>query len=123
VFFGWKACWLTDPVVTEYTCFANNLPRLTRLRGPVRSLASPSDLRPDSHPMNAPGEIMRLINWLMSSNARDVWDPSLEALTRDADWELQDDMFTASPDETAVDTIREVQDLHFSTGSPVLTSL
>ena len=39
---------------------------LTRLHGPVRSLATHDDLRPDNHPINAPREIMRLINYMMS---------------------------------------------------------
>lgn len=56
----------------EYTCFANNLARLTRLPGPIRSLKSPDDLRSEDHPINAPREIMRLVNWMMSDHVNVV---------------------------------------------------
>jgi hypothetical protein len=55
-------------IAVEYTCFANKLSILTRLPGPVRDLVTHDDLRPDTHPLNAPREIMRLINWLMSGS-------------------------------------------------------
>ncbi|PPR03410.1 hypothetical protein CVT24_012705 [Panaeolus cyanescens] len=51
----------------QYTCFANKLTRLTRLKGPIRSLKSSGDLLPEDHPVNAPREVMRLVNWLMSN--------------------------------------------------------
>ncbi len=51
----------------EYSCFANDLIRLTHLPGPVRSLKSPDDLLPENRGVNAPREIMRLVNWLMKS--------------------------------------------------------
>ncbi|KDR77003.1 hypothetical protein GALMADRAFT_246188 [Galerina marginata CBS 339.88] len=50
----------------QYTCFANKLSRLTRLRGPIRSMDSPNDLLPETNAINAPREIMRLVNWMMS---------------------------------------------------------
>ncbi|KAG1769780.1 DNase I-like protein [Suillus occidentalis] len=50
----------------QYTCFANKLTRLTRLPGPVRTLKSPNDRVPARQPVNAPREIMTLINWLMT---------------------------------------------------------
>ncbi|KAG2058062.1 DNase I-like protein [Suillus hirtellus] len=56
----------------QYTCFANKLARLTRLPCPVRSMKSPNDQVPAQHLVNAPREIMRLINWLMTY----VTDPS-----------------------------------------------
>ncbi|KAF8909683.1 Endonuclease/exonuclease/phosphatase [Gymnopilus junonius] len=53
----------------QYTCFANKLTRLTRLRGPIRSMESPNDLLPEVNAVNAPREVMRLVNWMMSSPA------------------------------------------------------
>ncbi|KAG1867495.1 Endonuclease/exonuclease/phosphatase [Suillus tomentosus] len=50
----------------QYTCFANKLARLTRLPCPVRSMKSPNDQVPAQQSVNAPREIMRLINWLMT---------------------------------------------------------
>ncbi|KAG5220607.1 DNase protein [Salix suchowensis] len=51
----------------EYSCFANDLNRLTHLPGPVRSLRSQDELLPENRGVNAPREIMRLVNWLMES--------------------------------------------------------
>ncbi|KAF9460415.1 Endonuclease/exonuclease/phosphatase [Collybia nuda] len=76
----------------QYTCFSNELSRLTRLPGPIRSLTSPSDLRPENHPLNAPREIMRLVNWMMSEHA------SIDGL------------FILPAKEDIVDTIRECLD-------------
>ncbi|KAG9308328.1 DNase I-like protein [Chiua virens] len=50
----------------QYTCFANTLERLTRLVGPIRKFASPEALMPADQAINAPREIMRLINWMMT---------------------------------------------------------
>ncbi|KAF8128623.1 DNase I-like protein [Boletus edulis] len=50
----------------QYTCFANTLKRLTRLAGPIRNLKSPEELLPAGQAMNAPTEIIRLINWMMT---------------------------------------------------------
>lgn len=52
----------------EYTCYANSLARLGRLHGPIRGLKSPEDLVAESHVLSAPRELMRLVNWLMTSN-------------------------------------------------------
>ncbi|KAF5384264.1 hypothetical protein D9615_003431 [Tricholomella constricta] len=76
----------------QYTCFANRLSRLVRLRSPVRSLASPDDLRPEDHPINAPREVMRLVNWMMSERAN------------------TDGMFILPANESTIDTIRECLD-------------
>ena len=38
-----------------------------RLPGPVRELKSPDDILPEDRSVNAPREIMRLVNWLMSN--------------------------------------------------------
>ncbi|KAF9238067.1 DNase I-like protein [Melanogaster broomeanus] len=51
----------------QYTCFANTLERLTRLATPIRKLKSPEALMPAGKAMNAPREIMRLINWMMTN--------------------------------------------------------
>ncbi|KAI6014392.1 hypothetical protein PISMIDRAFT_672048 [Pisolithus microcarpus 441] len=51
----------------QYTCFANTLERLARLPGPVRKLQTPEDLVPSTQAVNAPREITRLINWMMTS--------------------------------------------------------
>ncbi|GLB39715.1 putative inositol polyphosphate phosphatase, catalytic domain homologues [Lyophyllum shimeji] len=75
-----------------YTCFASSLSRLTRLPGPVRSLASPDELRPEDQSVNAPREVMRLVNTLMS------------------DYAHVDELFLSAPDEGMVDTIRDCLD-------------
>ncbi|KAH9474443.1 Inositol polyphosphate 5-phosphatase OCRL [Psilocybe cubensis] len=51
----------------QYTCFANSLSRLTRLKAPIRSMNSPHDLLPEKNSINAPREVMRLVNWMMTS--------------------------------------------------------
>ncbi|KAF7343256.1 Inositol polyphosphate 5-phosphatase OCRL-1 [Mycena venus] len=80
-------------VTAEYvpTCFATSLSRLTLLPGAVRSLKSPSELLAEDRAINAPREIMRLVNWMMS-------DINLE------------NVFVSPADETVVDTIRECLD-------------
>ncbi|KAI8989001.1 DNase I-like protein [Trametes punicea] len=55
----------------ERTCFATSIAWLVRLPGPIRQLKSPADILPEDRSVNAPREIMRFINWLMS-NALDV---------------------------------------------------
>ena len=47
----------------EHTCFANSLTYLTRLTGPIRHSRS---LLPETHAVNAPREIIKLIEWLMT---------------------------------------------------------
>ncbi|KAF9453377.1 DNase I-like protein [Macrolepiota fuliginosa MF-IS2] len=74
------------------SCFGNKLSTLIRLPGPIRSLASSKDLRPENHPLNAPREVMRLVNWLMGSD------------------KPPKNLFLVSPDETTLDTIRECLD-------------
>ena len=69
----WQPYGANLPSITiEYTCFGNKLSMLSRLRGSIRSLATPDDLLPDSRPINAPREIMRLINWMMSDSGHTV---------------------------------------------------
>ncbi|KAF8199469.1 RhoGAP domain-containing protein [Pholiota molesta] len=58
-----------------YTCFANKLSRLTRLRGPIRSMGSPNDLLPENNAINAPREVMRLVNWMMEYDGNTVCLP------------------------------------------------
>ncbi|EGO27037.1 RhoGAP domain-containing protein [Serpula lacrymans var. lacrymans S7.9] len=84
----------------QYTCFANSLSRLTRLPGPIRSVKSPQNLILSNgrQSINAPREIMRLINWLMSY-ARD----SQLAI-------VQYGLFTSPVDESLVADIRESLD-------------
>lgn len=67
----------------QYTCFANKLTRLTRLPGPVRTLKSPNDRVPARQPVNAPREIMTLINWLMThvTDPNDLFNGPLEEST------------------------------------------
>ncbi|KAJ6493027.1 DNase I-like protein [Mycena sanguinolenta] len=81
-------------VTAEYvpTCFATRISRLTLLPGPIRSLKSPSELRAEDRAINAPREIMRLVNWLMGP------DLNLE------------NVFVSPADETAVEIIRECLD-------------
>ncbi|KAG2040787.1 Endonuclease/exonuclease/phosphatase [Suillus americanus] len=64
----------------QYTCFANKLTRLTRLPGPVRTMKSPNDQVPARQPVNAPREIMTLINWLMThvTDPNDLFNVPLE---------------------------------------------
>ncbi|KAG1888407.1 DNase I-like protein [Suillus subluteus] len=64
----------------QYTCFANKLTRLTRLPGPVRTMKSPNDWVPSRQPVNAPREIMTLINWLMTHviDPNDLFNGPLE---------------------------------------------
>jgi phosphatidylinositol-bisphosphatase len=76
----------------QYTCFANKLTRLTRLPGPVRTMKSPSDSVSARQPVNAPREIMVLINWLMTH----VTDPN--------------DLFNGPLDESMCMNIRECLD-------------
>ena len=56
----------------EYTCFATSLTRLTRLTSSARALETPHDYLPDGQAKNAPREVMRLVNWMMTGSARIV---------------------------------------------------
>lgn len=89
-FFAFCTYKRVETSVTVASCFGNKLTTLTRLPGPIRSLTSSKDLRPDNHPLNAPREIMRLVNWLMGS----AKPPK--------------DLFLIAAEETMVATIREV---------------
>ncbi|KAJ3779009.1 DNase I-like protein [Lentinula raphanica] len=73
----------------QYTCFANKLPRLTQLPGPIRAMKSQNDLLGEVKAINAPREIMRLVNWLMSCS------------------HLPEDLFMVESDPDIVDDIRE----------------
>ncbi|TFK32280.1 Endonuclease/exonuclease/phosphatase [Crucibulum laeve] len=75
----------------QYTCFANRLTTLTRLPGPIRSLKSPSEIKAENHAINAPREVMRVVNWMMTHST-------------------QNELFLSPPDEEIVDTIRECLD-------------
>lgn len=55
----------------ERTCFGTSLDRLVRLPGPIRASDEKVELLPQEQAINAPREIMRIVNWLMS-NATDV---------------------------------------------------
>ncbi|KAK6974368.1 inositol polyphosphate 5-phosphatase OCRL-1 [Favolaschia claudopus] len=81
-------------VTAEYvpTCFANKLSRLTLLPGPIRSLNSSSDLLAEDRAINAPREIMRLVNWMMAPNLN------------------LDKVFLSPADESLIDSIRECLD-------------
>ncbi|KAI6126805.1 DNase I-like protein [Pisolithus sp. B1] len=57
----------------QYTCFANTLERLVRLPGPIRKLQTPEDLMPSTQALNAPREVIRLINWMMTNASEIVW--------------------------------------------------
>jgi len=48
------------------TCFRTSLDRLVRLPGPVRTVDK-MELLPEEQALNAPREIMRIVNWLMSN--------------------------------------------------------
>ncbi|KAF7329209.1 DNase I-like protein [Mycena kentingensis (nom. inval.)] len=78
-------------VSAEYvpTCFGNSLARLTRLPGPIRA---GGELLAEERAVNAPREVMRLINWMMSSNIR------------------MERVFADQADESIVQQIRECLD-------------
>jgi len=76
------------------SCFGNKLETLIRLPGPIRTLKSPEELLPENHSLSAPGEVMRLVNWLMSNN------------------EQPKGLFVQLPDEGMVAAIREVCMIH-----------
>ncbi|KIK80565.1 hypothetical protein PAXRUDRAFT_765418 [Paxillus rubicundulus Ve08.2h10] len=76
----------------QYTCFANTLERLTRLASPIRKLESPEELMPPGKAINAPREVMRLINWMMINVS------------------ATDELFEYPAKESLCDTIRECLD-------------
>ncbi|KIK67887.1 hypothetical protein GYMLUDRAFT_155419 [Collybiopsis luxurians FD-317 M1] len=71
----------------HYTCFANRLSRLTKLPGPIRKLESHNHLLDEDRAINAPREIMRLVNWLITCA-----HPAEELFTAEADPEIVDDI-------------------------------
>ncbi|KAM5546090.1 hypothetical protein V8D89_000216 [Ganoderma adspersum] len=54
----------------DRTCFATSIAWLVRLPGPVRALQTPGEVLPEDRSVNAPREIMRLVNWLMSNGTQ-----------------------------------------------------
>lgn len=52
----------------EPTCFANTLSYLTRLKSPIREVKSADDLLSEEEAKNAPREVMRLVNHMMSGD-------------------------------------------------------
>jgi len=76
----------------EFTCFGNKLSHLARLDRPIRAIDTLDDLLPPDRAMNAPREVMRLVNWLMES-ATDV-----------------DGLFVSPAEVDLVNTIRECLD-------------
>ncbi|KAK7460941.1 hypothetical protein VKT23_008869 [Stygiomarasmius scandens] len=63
-----KDLFLVVSATYQYTCFANKLSRLTQLPGPIRSLKGPGDLLNENRAINAPREVMRLVNWMMTTS-------------------------------------------------------
>ncbi|KIM82825.1 hypothetical protein PILCRDRAFT_457561 [Piloderma croceum F 1598] len=76
----------------QHTCFANSLSLLTRLPGPIRDLENLEALLPERLAINAPREIMRLVNWMMA-NAINV-----------------DGLFVSSAEEQLISIVRECLD-------------
>ncbi|KAF8351983.1 DNase I-like protein [Amanita rubescens] len=76
----------------QYTCFATSLQRLTRLTDSARAVKSPHDYLPEGHAKNAPREVMRLVNWMMTGSAR------------------IDNLFLTPGEEVYINTIRESLD-------------
>jgi len=108
----------------EPTCFANSLSHLTRLKGPIRDVRSAEDLLSEEDAKNAPREVMRLVNRMMSGDGDVVSGgyshypefglvPS--SLGSDAHFLLlfaavtQLDLFTERGDPNVVEIIREVR--------------
>ncbi|KAI0311975.1 Endonuclease/exonuclease/phosphatase [Amylostereum chailletii] len=56
------------------TCFGNSLDVLTRLPKPLRELQGGEELIAEAKAINAPREVMALVNWLMSNDAETVND-------------------------------------------------
>ena len=52
----------------EPTCFANALSYLRRLKGPIRDVGFADDLLSEEDAKNAPREVMRLLNHMMSGD-------------------------------------------------------
>jgi hypothetical protein len=74
-------------------------------------MSSPSDLLPENNAMNAPREIMRLVNWMMSCNDHSVC-PSWDSEHRGTVDIIQKEMFVSVPDANISQIIREVRTSH-----------
>jgi phosphatidylinositol-bisphosphatase len=81
----------------QYTCFANKLSRLVRLPKAIRDLDSPDEVLKEGDGVNAPRELMKLVNTLMSLNKE-----SLKV--------GKAGLFSGTPDEELVRSIRECLD-------------
>ncbi|TCD64994.1 hypothetical protein EIP91_003361 [Steccherinum ochraceum] len=69
----------------QRTCFATSLDRLVHLSGPVRS-SEKLELLPDEKILNAPREVMRLVNWLMSNGSPNLVAEIRECLDTGAEF-------------------------------------
>ncbi|KAJ3544105.1 hypothetical protein NMY22_g2904 [Coprinellus aureogranulatus] len=76
----------------ERTCFGNTLAYLTQLPGPIRSVKASAELLDERHRKNAPTEIIRLVNWMMTNTTN------------------MENVFLESGDEANVQKIRECLD-------------
>lgn len=65
------------------TCFANTLTHLTRLKAPIREVKSTDDLFSEEDAKNAPREVMRLVNHMMSGDGDVVSVSRITRITRD----------------------------------------
>ncbi|KAJ8488584.1 hypothetical protein ONZ51_g3464 [Trametes cubensis] len=92
----------------ERTCFATSISWLVRLPGPVRELNSPSDILSEDRGVNAPREIMRLVNWLMSQ-ATDVPDLFL-CLDTGAEFDLDESEGKGKVALAVADTLAQLLD-------------
>ena len=102
------------------TCFANTLTHLTRLKAAIREVKSADDLFSEEDAKNAPREVMRLVNHMMSGDGDVV---SVSCITRNlvsASVQVrsltpkflficgQSRLFTVRGDSKLVEIIREV---------------
>jgi phosphatidylinositol-bisphosphatase len=87
----------------EHTCFANSLARLVRLPGPIRAAEG---LVPEENAVNAPREVIRLVNWLMTHAASIVYLIYIYTVSYLIFY--QDDLFIGPAEQKLVATIREV---------------
>ncbi|KAA1474554.1 DNase I-like protein [Dentipellis sp. KUC8613] len=83
--------------VYEPTCFANTLSTLTRLPGPIRNIQHPNELLPVTQPINAPKEVMRLVNWLMSDGVGDLDDLFFVPGAEETVYQIRECLDTDSP--------------------------
>jgi len=88
----WDKIILSPPLGNIVSNLNGSMSQLTRLPGHIRDIEGSEALLPERLAMNAPREIMRLINWMMA-NAIDV-----------------DGLFVSSAEERLIATIRECLD-------------